>query len=54
MGEEGSRITGAVTSKVSAAEVAGDEVLVAEGFRVRVELGARGMDLLGRVRGKRS
>ena len=31
--------------------VAGDEVLVAEEFRVRVELGARGMDLLGRVRG---
>ena len=31
--------------------VAGDVVLVAEGFRVRVELGARGMDLLGRVRG---
>ena len=31
--------------------VAGDEVTVAEGFRVGVELGARGTDSLGKVRG---
>ena len=31
--------------------VAGDEVLVAEGFQVGVELGARGTDSLGEVRG---